>query len=177
MARRARHRSGRGDGKPDAGALEPFLPRRTPLAVSERISRCVAAPVLATPSSMVTAHTVLLIAAPNESAEAQQRALEDAGMTVRRAHDGLSGMRDALGDRPDAVVLDFAADDSADVLRSRRALREAGIPLLVLVDGHIDDEERAGGEDIRFLARPVEAGTLAAEAKRIMRPASRGAKR
>ena len=127
---------------------------------------------------MVDAHTVLLIAAPDEAADAHQRALEGAGMTVLRAADGLSGMRDALGDRPDAVVLDFAAEDAPDVLRARRALRDAGIPLLVLVDGHIaQDEAGSGDEPVRFLRQPVEPDTLVAEARRAMEAAGPAGKR
>jgi DNA-binding response OmpR family regulator len=117
----------------------------------------------------VEAHTVLLIAAPDETADAYQRAFEDAGMSVLRAKDGLTGMRDALGELPDAVVLDFAADDAPDVLRARRALREAGIPLLVLVAGEIAaGGDVADGAAITFLRTPVEPGRLVTETTRAM---------
>jgi len=127
---------------------------------------------------MEEGRTVLLIAAPGEAAAANRRAFEDAGMTVLHATDGLTGMRDALGDRPDAVVLDFAADDAPDVLRARRALRDAGIPLLVLVEGQVDEEEgRSGSDTIRFLRRPVEPHTLVSEARQVMQSAAAATKR
>jgi DNA-binding NtrC family response regulator len=121
----------------------------------------------------VEAHTVLLIATPNESADAHQQALQDAGMAVLRAKDGLTGMRDALGEQPDAVVLDFSADDAPDVLRARRALREAGIPLLVLVDGEIAaGDDAADAATITFLRTPVEPGRLVAETTRAVEAAA-----
>lgn len=100
-------------------------------------------------------------------------------MTVLHATDGLTGMRDALVDRPHAVVLDFAADEAPDVLRARRALRAAGIPLLVLVDGHTEEEEEEekSGETIRFLRRPIEPRRLVMEARQAMESAAPARKR
>lgn len=127
---------------------------------------------------IVERKTVLLIATPDASADAHQRALQDAGMAVLRASDGLTGMRDALGEQPDAVVLDFSADDAPDVLRARRALREAGIPLLVLVDGEIAaGDDAADGAAITFLRIPVEPGRLVAETTRAMDVATPSGKR
>ncbi|MGH7506441.1 MAG: hypothetical protein ACRELX_12350, partial [Longimicrobiales bacterium] len=75
---------------------------------------------------------VLLIATTPEPAGAWRSALEQAGLTVLHAATGLDGMRDALAHEPDLVVLDFAAEDAADVLRARGSLRRAGVALLVL---------------------------------------------
>jgi DNA-binding response OmpR family regulator len=113
--------------------------------------------------------TVLLISGVTESAAAFQRALEEAGLSVRIERDGLNGMRQALDDPPDLVVLDFAADEAPDVLRSRRALRQVGVPLLVLASGEVAGDERPAREaDVSFLAAPVRADQLATEARQII---------
>jgi DNA-binding NtrC family response regulator len=121
----------------------------------------------------VDARTVLLIAGSNAASKASHEALESAGMNVLRATDGLTGMRDALGERPDAVVLDFAADEAADVMRARRALREAGIPLVVLVDGHIDAAaEPDDPVGITFLRSPADPAVLVSEVTRAVEAAA-----
>jgi DNA-binding response OmpR family regulator len=113
--------------------------------------------------------TVLLIAGATAPTDHYRRALEDVGVTVRLAHDGLDGMRQALRDRPELVVLDFAADEAADVMRARRALRAASIPLLVLAAGQVADADAEGGRrDVSFLAQPVQPERLAAEATAIL---------
>ena len=111
--------------------------------------------------------TVLLIAGATAPTDRYRRALEEAGLAVRLANDGLDGMRQALRDRPELVVLDFAADEASDVLRARRALREAAIPLLVLATGVVNEDHGARG-DISFLAQPVPPERLVEEATEIL---------
>jgi DNA-binding response OmpR family regulator len=112
---------------------------------------------------------VLLIPGATAPTDLYRRALEDAGLDVQLAADGLHGMRQALRDRPDLVVLDFAADDAPDVLRARRALREASIPLLVIAAGEVAGEAGERRSDISFLAAPVSPERLATEAAEIVR--------
>lgn len=114
--------------------------------------------------------SVLLISGATVPTDRYRSALEGAGLDVRHAPDGLDGMRQALRDHPDLVVLDFAADEAPDVLRARRALRDAAIPLLVIAAGEVAEEgSRAGTGDVSFLAAPVQPERLAAAASEIVR--------
>ena len=83
-----------------------------------------------------------------------QDALDEAGLAVRHAPDGLDGMRQALRDHPDLVVLDFAAEDATDVMRARRALRDAGIALLVVAAGEVTDDKDLQREGRLDKAKP-----------------------
>ena len=121
--------------------------------------------------------SVLLISAATAPTDHYRRALEGAGLDVRHAPDGLDGMRQALRDHPDLVVLDFAAEEATDVLRARRALRNASIPLLVIAAGEVAEEGGRDGSDISFLAAPVQPERLAAEASEIVRSRRRARER
>lgn len=110
---------------------------------------------------------MLLIAGATAPTDDYKRALEDAGIAVSLAGDGLDGMHQALRDRPELVVLDFAADEASDVLRARRALREAAIPLLVLAAGEVTEAQGDRG-DVSFLAQPVPPARLVEEATAIL---------
>lgn len=98
-------------------------------------------------------------------------------MDVSQAADGLNGMRRALDEQPDLVVLDFAAEDAPAVLRSRRALREAQIPLLVIAAGHVEGEEPGRRSDVSFMAAPASPERLAQEAHQIVESRRRARER
>ncbi len=103
--------------------------------------------------------------------EVAKRYLEHAGFTVHTASDGLSGLKLALHERPDIVVLDVMLPglDGWRVLEALRA--ESGVPVLMLTaKGEEADRLRgleSGADD--YLVKPFSPRELVARAKAILR--------
>lgn len=99
------------------------------------------------------------------------RALTDRGYATSSASAGMPGLRDALEDRPDLVVLDLGLPDidGAEVLRMLRAV--SSTPVIVAT---ARDEERqivaaldAGADD--YVTKPFGAAQLDARIRAILR--------
>jgi two-component system, OmpR family, KDP operon response regulator KdpE len=102
------------------------------------------------------------------------RALTDHGYATSSASAGMPGLKDALEDRPDLVVLDLGLPDidGAEVLRMLRAVSSA--PVIVAT---ARDEERqivqaldAGADE--YVTKPFGAAQLDARIRAILRRAA-----
>ncbi|GHJ13634.1 response regulator transcription factor [Micromonospora sp. AKA38] len=99
------------------------------------------------------------------------RALREYGHAVAAASTALGGLRDALDDRPDLVVLDLGLPDldGAELLRMLRAVS----PVPVVVATARDDEVEivrlldAGADD--YLVKPFTAAQLDARIRAVLR--------
>ncbi|MGR6317609.1 response regulator transcription factor [Micromonospora soli] len=99
------------------------------------------------------------------------RALRERGHAVAAASTAMSGLRDALEDRPDLVVLDLGLPDldGAELLRMLRAV--SAVPVIVATAR--DDETEivrmldAGADD--YLVKPFTAAQLDARARAVLR--------
>ncbi|MFC8614898.1 response regulator transcription factor [Micromonospora purpureochromogenes] len=102
------------------------------------------------------------------------RALRDRGHAVAAASTALTGLRDALEDRPDLVVLDLGLPDldGAELLRMLRAV--SSVPVIVATAR--DDEREivrildAGADD--YVVKPFTAAQLDARARAVLRRAA-----
>ncbi|MEV0806674.1 response regulator transcription factor [Micromonospora sp. NPDC050200] len=102
------------------------------------------------------------------------RALRDRGHAVAAASTALAGLRDALDDRPDLVVLDLGLPDldGAELLRMLRAV--SSVPVIVATAR--DDEREivrildAGADD--YVVKPFTAAQLDARARAVLRRAA-----
>ncbi|MEV0431096.1 response regulator transcription factor [Micromonospora sp. NPDC050495] len=99
------------------------------------------------------------------------RALRERGHAVAAASTALAGLRDALDDRPDLVVLDLGLPDldGRELLRMLRAV--SSVPVIVATAR--DDETEivrmldAGADD--YLVKPFTAAQLDARARAVLR--------
>ncbi|MFG2056764.1 response regulator transcription factor [Micromonospora sp. NPDC048930] len=99
------------------------------------------------------------------------RALRERGHAVAAASTAMSGLRDALDDRPDLVVLDLGLPDldGRELLRMLRAV--SSVPVIVATAR--DDETEivrmldAGADD--YLVKPFTAAQLDARARAVLR--------
>ncbi|MFE9958038.1 response regulator transcription factor [Micromonospora sp. NPDC005299] len=99
------------------------------------------------------------------------RALRERGHAVAAASTALDGLRDALDDRPDLVVLDLGLPDldGGELLRMLRAV--SAVPVIVATAR--DDEAEivrmldAGADD--YLVKPFTAAQLDARARAVLR--------
>jgi DNA-binding response OmpR family regulator len=99
------------------------------------------------------------------------RALRERGHAVAAASTALDGLRDALDDRPDLVVLDLGLPDldGGELLRMLRAV--SSVPVIVATAR--DDETEivrmldAGADD--YLVKPFTAAQLDARARAVLR--------
>ncbi|MEU9824041.1 response regulator transcription factor [Micromonospora chersina] len=99
------------------------------------------------------------------------RALRERGHAVAAASTALDGLRDALDDRPDLVVLDLGLPDldGGELLRMLRAV--SSVPVIVATAR--DDEAEivrmldAGADD--YLVKPFTAAQLDARARAVLR--------
>ncbi|MEU9738551.1 response regulator transcription factor [Micromonospora chersina] len=99
------------------------------------------------------------------------RALREHGHAVAAASTALDGLRDALDDRPDLVVLDLGLPDldGGELLRMLRAV--SSVPVIVATAR--DDEAEivrmldAGADD--YLVKPFTAAQLDARARAVLR--------
>ncbi|MFU8870328.1 response regulator transcription factor [Micromonospora sp. SL4-19] len=99
------------------------------------------------------------------------RALRERGHAVAAASTAMTGLRDALDDRPDLVVLDLGLPDldGRELLRMLRAV--SSVPVIVATAR--DDEAEivrmldAGADD--YLVKPFTAAQLDARARAVLR--------
>ncbi|WFE34002.1 response regulator transcription factor [Micromonospora sp. WMMD975] len=104
------------------------------------------------------------------------RALREFGHAVAAASTALDGLRDALDDRPDLVVLDLGLPDldGGELLRMLRAV--SAVPVVVATAR--DDEVEivrlldAGADD--YLVKPFTAAQLDARVRAVLRRAASG---
>jgi len=102
------------------------------------------------------------------------RALGERGHAVSSANDALSGLRSAVDDRPDLVLLDLGLPDldGAEVLRMLRAV--SAVPVIVATarddDASIVRALDAGADD--YLTKPFSAEQLDARIRAVLRRSS-----
>jgi two-component system, OmpR family, KDP operon response regulator KdpE len=102
------------------------------------------------------------------------RALRDRGHAVSSAGTGLEGLRLAVDERPDLVVLDLGLPDldGREVLRMLRAV--SAVPVIIATAR--DDDESvvqaldAGADD--YVLKPFQAGQLEAHIRAVLRRAA-----
>jgi DNA-binding response OmpR family regulator len=103
------------------------------------------------------------------------RALARHGHVVNASHDGIAGLKMALADSPDLIVLDLNLP-KLDGLAVLAGLRDAGSPARILIltaRGEVDDRIKglkAGADD--YLAKPFSLDELAARVEALGRRGS-----
>ena len=121
--------------------------------------------------------TVALIEDDARIREAVARALNDRGHAVRSSGTGMAGLRDAIDDPPDVVILDLGLPDvdGRELLTMLRAVSQ--VPVIVAT-ARDDDEEMirtldAGADD--YIVKPFAADQLEARIRAVLRRAGGGA--
>jgi two-component system KDP operon response regulator KdpE len=121
--------------------------------------------------------TVALIEDDARIREAVARALIDRGHAVRSCSTGMAGLRDAIDDPPDVVILDLGLPDvdGRELLTMLRAVSQ--VPVIVAT-ARDDDEEMirtldAGADD--YIVKPFAADQLEARIRAVLRRAGGGA--
>lgn len=105
--------------------------------------------------------------------------LERHGFVVRAAKDGASGIRQAVAERPDLVILDIQLPemDGYEVATALRAVGELSATPIVAVTSFAmpGDRERALAVGCNgYLEKPIEPMTFVEEIQRIMNDAHGG---
>jgi two-component system, OmpR family, KDP operon response regulator KdpE len=102
------------------------------------------------------------------------RALRERGHAVSSAGTALAGLRSAVEDRPDLVVLDLGLPDldGGELLRMLRAV--SAVPVIVATarddDGSVVAALDAGADD--YVVKPFSAGQLEARIRAVLRRAA-----
>jgi signal transduction histidine kinase/CheY-like chemotaxis protein len=112
------------------------------------------------PVATAKRRTVLLVEDNADSREAMQIALEQMGHRVISSADGDGGIRSALAEKPDVMIVDLGLPgrNGFEVARAVRDALGPGVRLVALTGyGQPDDRERAlaAGFDV-FLTKPAE---------------------
>jgi two-component system cell cycle response regulator DivK len=99
--------------------------------------------------------------------------LERRGFLVRSARDGVSGIRQAVAERPDLVILDIQLPemDGYEVAVALRAVGELALTPIVAVTSFAmpGDRERALAVGCNgYLEKPIEPATFVEEIERIL---------
>ena len=108
--------------------------------------------------------------------ESLERALTQRGHIVTTANDGLEGLRRAVEDSPELVVLDLGLPDidGNDLVRMLRAVSD--VPLIVATARDAEEDVvrslDAGADD--YLVKPFSADTLDARMRAVLRRARGG---
>ncbi len=114
---------------------------------------------------------VLLIEDDQPIREGLERALTRRGHVVMQAEDGLGGLRSAVDELPDVVVLDLGLPDidGRDLLRMLRAVSEVAVIISTAQDGDQAAVEclDAGADD--YLVKPYSAEQLDARVRAVLR--------
>jgi two-component system, OmpR family, KDP operon response regulator KdpE len=120
--------------------------------------------------------TVALIEDDARIREAVARALTDRGHAVRSSSTGMAGLRDAIDDPPDVVILDLGLPDidGRELLTMLRAVSQ--VPVIVAT-ARDDDQEMirtldAGADD--YIVKPFAADQLEARIRAVLRRAGGG---
>jgi DNA-binding response OmpR family regulator len=114
---------------------------------------------------------VLVIEDDLEVREALLRFLVDHGYATRSASTGMTGLADAVRDRPDLVVLDLGLPDvdGTELLGMLRAV--STVPVVVVTARDADDQIvqvlNAGADD--YLVKPFSAAQLDARIRAVLR--------
>lgn len=118
--------------------------------------------------------TVALIEDDARIREAMARALIDRGHAVRSTSTGMAGLRDAIDDPPDVVILDLGLPDmdGRELLTMLRAV--SAVPVIVAT-ARDDDREivltlDAGADD--YIVKPFSADQLEARIRAVLRRSS-----
>ena len=104
------------------------------------------------------------------------RALRERGHVVSSAGTALTGLKQAVEDRPDLVVLDLGLPDldGRELLRMLRAV--SAVPVIVATARDDDDSVvqalDAGADD--YVLKPFQAGQLEARIRAVLRRAAGG---
>jgi len=104
------------------------------------------------------------------------RALRERGHAVSSAGTAMSGLQQAVEERPDLVVLDLGLPDldGAELLRMLRAV--SAVPVIVATarddDGSIVSALDAGADD--YVLKPFQAGQLEARIRAVLRRSGGG---
>ncbi|MER5265030.1 response regulator transcription factor [Actinosynnema sp. NPDC002837] len=114
---------------------------------------------------------VLLIEDDDRVSEALIGALQRRGYEVVPARDGRTGLREAITQRPDVVLLDLGLPDMDGITLLRKLRAASDIPVIVVTArGDVDDIALGldtGADD--YLVKPYDLGELVARMRRAMR--------
>jgi two-component system KDP operon response regulator KdpE len=117
---------------------------------------------------------VLLIEDDDRVAEALIGSLQRRGYEVVPARDGRTGLREAITQRPDVVLLDLGLPDMDGITLLRKLRGASDVPVIVVTArGTVDDIARGldiGADD--YLVKPFDLGELVARMRRAMRRAA-----
>ncbi|MEV8441735.1 response regulator transcription factor [Actinosynnema sp. NPDC051121] len=114
---------------------------------------------------------VLLIEDDERVVEALSASLQRRGYEVVSAHYGRTGLREAIVQRPDVVLLDLGLPDMDGITLLRKLRGASDVPVIVVTArGEIDDIALGldvGADD--YLVKPFDVGELVARMRRAMR--------
>jgi CheY-like chemotaxis protein len=121
--------------------------------------------------------TILIVEDNDLNLELATDLLVAAGYTVRQARTGEEGVRMALAELPDLILMDLrlpGIDGFGALRRLREDPRTAAVPTIALTaQAMAGDQEavRAAGFD-DYISKPISTGTLAQTVARVLRSAA-----